>query len=139
MNEIGKRRTRYAKTRDKKTGKLVIKLDEQGRPVCRTLSDNVFRVTRDELGGQFGKDKRRKLVIGLVDGDIISLRPQGTRQEVTLKLEDVYRFALRCMAQRKVLEKARDRKINLQAQRERAKIARYDRKIKKTAIKLQNQ
>jgi len=133
MIEIGKRRIRQVKTRDKKSGKLVQKFDALDQPITTVVSDKVLRVTREELGGAFGKDKRRKLVVGLEAGDVITLRPQGTRQLVQLKLVDVYRFALRCSAQRKVLEKARERKITKQAQRERAKIARYDRKIKRQA------
>lgn len=138
MIEIGKRRTVVVKTRETGTKKLVPKQDEHGQPVTKLVSDNVYRVTREELGGQFGRDKHRKLVVGLVDGDVLSLRPQGTRQEVAMEIKDLYRYLLRCAAAKKVLEKARQRKITRQAQRERAKIARVDRKLRNSSVKPQD-
>lgn len=130
MIEIGTRRTVVVKTRDKATRKLVPKFDELSRPVTKTVSDRVRRVTREELGGQFGPDKHRKLVVELVEGDLLTLRPQGTRQEVTMEIKDVYRYLLRCAAAKKVLEKARERKIAKQARKERERIARADRKFR---------
>jgi hypothetical protein len=42
----------------------------------------VSRVTREELGGEFGPDQHRQLVVTLEPGDVICFRPKGTRQSV---------------------------------------------------------
>ena len=90
----------------------------------------VFRVTREQLGGQFGPDKNRRLVVGLLDGDVITLRPEKTRQALTITAVDLYRFAIRCKAQRASLEKATKVKAKKQEQRERAVIRRADAKMR---------
>lgn len=90
----------------------------------------ISRVTRDPLGGQFGLHKRHRLVVTLAAGDVIKLRPERTRQEVSITAVDLYRFALRCQAQRGVLEKARERKLKLAESRERRRIATADRKLR---------
>jgi hypothetical protein len=56
----------------------------------------VSRVTRDELGGQFGSDKRKRLVVTLCDGDLISFRPERTQRSVTIEAVELYRYAIRC-------------------------------------------
>jgi hypothetical protein len=52
----------------------------------------------DPLGGEFGPDKRRRLVVTCKDGDVIEFRPERTRQTVTVRAVDLYRFALRSRA-----------------------------------------
>ena len=56
----------------------------------------VYRVTSGALDGSFGADRGRKLVSGLVVGDLLEIRPQGTRRKIRLSLFDAYRFAIRC-------------------------------------------
>lgn len=70
----------------------------------------VRRVTEDTLGHTFGSDWRRKLVVTLNAGDLISFRPHGTRREVSIMAADVFRYVLRCEANKAMLEKARARK-----------------------------
>jgi len=70
----------------------------------------VRRVTVEPLGHTFGSDWKRALVVTLNAGDRISLRPHGTRREVSILAADVYRYVLRCEANRSLLERARARK-----------------------------
>lgn len=70
----------------------------------------VRRVTEDTLGHSFGSDWERKLVVTLNAGDRISIRPHGTRREVSVLAVDVYRYVLRCEANKALLERARARK-----------------------------
>ena len=58
----------------------------------------VCAVTRDELGGAFGRDKRRRVVFTLAAGDVIQMRPSGTTRTITIPAKDVYRRALECAA-----------------------------------------
>lgn len=60
------------------------------------LHKPVYRVTTGALDGSFGPDRGRRLVAGLAPGDLIELRPQGTRRTERLSLLDVYRYAVRC-------------------------------------------
>lgn len=83
--------------------------------------------TREPLGGTFGPDGKRKLVVELVvlsDEDVIMMHPKGTRQIVYLRVVDAYRQALRNKALRALLEranKAKERKAALkQARRDQA-------------------
>jgi hypothetical protein len=68
------------------------------------------RVTVAELGGSFGPDKHRRLVVCLAAGDVILFRPQSTRQEVSVLAVDCYRFALRCQSAADAAEKHQRRK-----------------------------
>ena len=93
----------------------------------------VARVTVAELGGQFGSDKRRRLVVTLSAGDVIEFRPARTRQTVTMLAVDLYRVALRAMAGRAQLEKARAKKESKARQRSARRIACVDKKLTKEA------
>jgi hypothetical protein len=68
------------------------------------------RVTMAVLGGYFGPDKHRRLVVCLSAGDVILFRPEKTRQEVAMPAVDCYRYALRCKALADVAEKRQRRK-----------------------------
>jgi len=137
MIEIGKQKTKAVRYRVKVVDngtikyKLHTRTEPSGEAVTRVTSDEVWRVTREVLGGAFGRDRARKLVVGFVAPDLLSLRPQGTRQEVKLQLVDVYRFALRCAANRKQLELARVRKEKKDRERERRRIADADRRLRR--------
>lgn len=86
-------------------------------------------VTREELDGSFGSDRGRKLVVSLDAGDLVSIRPHGTRRTIQVRAVDLFRFALRCAASRVTLEKARVRKERMSVVRERRAIAAADRKL----------
>ena len=87
------------------------------------------RCTVAALGGQFGSDKRRRLVVTLKAGDVIEFRPERTRQTVTMLAVDLYRVALRAMAGRAQLEKARAKKESKARARSARRIAYVDKKL----------
>jgi len=68
---------------------------DQAGAVIAQVPSPVAAMTRDELGGQFGKDRRRRLAVTLADGDVIVMRPTGTRREVSATAQDIYRFMIR--------------------------------------------
>lgn len=94
------------------------------------FSKPVRRVAIGGLAGHYGPDRGRELIVSLVQGDLIELRPKGTRRGETISAFDVYHYALRCRANRAQLEKARVAKekkaARLAAQRE----ARWSKRIK---------
>jgi hypothetical protein len=71
------------------------------------LNKTIRRVTLDEYG--YGRN-RRKLVVTLEKGDLITLREQGRRLRHTARLIDVYWWLLRCEADHARMEKLRERK-----------------------------
>ena len=58
----------------------------------------VARVTNRTLGGSYGPDRERDLVVSLEAGDLIVFRPKGTRQRLALSAFDAYAYAVRCAA-----------------------------------------
>src|SRR6266545_6134098 len=86
------------------------------RPRAMTpLNKTVRRVTVDEYG--YGRN-RRKLVVAMEKGDLITLREQGRRTGHTARLWDVYWWLLRCEADKARMEKFRERKARKAAQLE---------------------
>jgi len=134
MIEIGKSTLKPVRKRDKGTGKLTVVLGSDNKPETRIVSNEVVRVTRDTLGGSFGPDRNRKLVVKLAAGDVLVLWPQGTRQKVSIEISQVYRQALQHKAQVALLEKARKRKAQKAEQRASRKVAYYDKKLRKIVI-----
>ena len=131
MIEIGKQKILNVRTR--KDGKFIIKRGPDGAPETKTVNADVWRECREVLGSQYGLDKRRKLVVGLVAVDQLVLYPKGTRQEVRLNINDIYAWALRSRAQRSQLERARERKEKLKASRESRSIAAAERRMRQKA------
>lgn len=84
-------------------------------------SRSVTRLTEGELGGQFGKDKHRRLAVSIVFGDMVILRPHGTRRSEVVNLVDLYSYALRCKANKALMERLRERKAKKEAARQAAK------------------
>lgn len=70
-------------------------------------SRSVTRVTAEALDGTYGKDRGRKLCVTLGYGDLLHLRPQGTRRVKTLRLQDLLSYAYRCEANQTRMEKVR--------------------------------
>ncbi|HEV2327640.1 MAG TPA: hypothetical protein VGY56_02500 [Verrucomicrobiae bacterium] len=69
----------------------------------------VSAVTKEALGGQFGRDRNRRLVVTLAAGDVIAMRPLASprTRTVTGTAQDIYRYLLRCAVlacERKVRE-----------------------------------
>ncbi len=77
-----------------------------------TLIKPVSRKTRSAFF-TFGPDKDRPFVATLAPGDVLTLRPLRIRREsaaVTIKLVDVYRYALLCRTRAANLDKANNAK-----------------------------
>jgi len=131
MIEIGQSKTVVLRKRDKHTHKLVPVLDPQtNEPLTKIVSSEVTRATRNKLGGSFGPDGKRRLVVKLGAGDVIIMWPQGTRQKVTLELKKVYQYALHMRALVKLAERARERKAAKQRQRESRRIRYAEHKLR---------
>lgn len=94
------------------------------------LGKAVSRVTRGALDGHHGADRGRRLVASLEVGDLITLRPQGTRRTETVSLFDLYDCAIRWRLNRTQLEKAREKKAKRLAA---AKTRRLARDVRKAA------
>lgn len=94
------------------------------------LRKPVSRKTTTELGGQFGPDRGRPMVVTLTPnpgGDLLGIRPLGTRREESVRLEDVYQWIIRFRAANAQLDRARAvraRKLEREhAQAERRRVA----------------
>ena len=74
------------------------------------LNKTVRRVTVDEYGYGRNRRNRRKLVVALEKGDLITVREHGCRTRHTARLWDVYWWMLRCEADKVRMEKLRERK-----------------------------
>lgn len=98
-------------------GKFVPVTDEHGKAITKTVASEVWRVTRSNLGYGYGPDSKRKLVVGLINGDVLVLKPLKTRQVVQVELKAIYGWLLRSKAIRLHLEKARARKESVAARR----------------------
>lgn len=135
MIELGK--TKTIVVRERKDGKFVVHYDNDGRPKTRTAPECVTRITRDPLDGSFGKDRGRKLVVKLMAGDVLSLKPHKTQQEpLTARLSDIYRWIIHGRAQKAHMLKMVERKKKLAERREQRRRddadRRFKRKIKST-------
>ncbi len=75
------------------------------------------RVTRSALERHFCRDAGRKLVVSLRAGDLLELRPKGTRQAVTARLADIYAWMLRSQAVHRRMTNLRERKARKEQQR----------------------
>ena len=71
--------------------------DDQ-KHVVEMADSPVSAITRDELGGQFGRDKRRRVIFTLERNDLVAMRPAGTTRTLRVQARDVYRWALQCAA-----------------------------------------
>src|SRR5438094_7180215 len=81
---------------------------QTNRPRAMTpRNKTVRRVTIGEYG--YGRN-RRKLVVALEKGDLITLREHGRRTHHTARLWDIYWCMLRCEADKARMEKLRERK-----------------------------
>jgi hypothetical protein len=83
----------------------------------KIVSDQVHRVTRATLKGHFGRDKDRKLVVGLEAGDLLTLRPQGTHQQVAVEIMKIYEWVIHCRAMNAHMNRMRERKAAKQQAR----------------------
>ena len=97
------------------------------------LNKPVKRKTRITLGYGFGCDTGKPLIVTLEssrEGDLLKIRPLGTRREEVVRIEDIYHWAIRSRCQRKVLEKARAKKESNRLKKEAQDYKRRIRAIK---------
>lgn len=81
-----------------------------------TLKKPVTRVSNTPLGGGFGCDKKRRIVITIIPGnggdvrDTFALKPERCRSGRTeyVAVEEVYRFAIQCRVNKAQLVRARE-------------------------------
>ena len=88
------------------------------KPVRRTTISPFFN---------YGPDRGKPFVVTLEPGDLLTLRPLRSRREessVTMKLSDLYTYALLSRARNRTLEKARAKKAAMDAKRKTAALAR---------------
>ena len=128
MIEIGRQKEIACRKRVHR--KFVPVTDEHGKPVTKTVASEVWRVTRNTLGHGYGPDSKRKLVVGLINGDVLVLKPLKTRQALTVEIKHVYGWLLRNKAVRLQLEKARTRKDTLKLRRDRRNREAAERRFK---------
>lgn len=85
------------------------------------LSKPVRRQTRGALDGCYGCDRGRRLVASLEVGDLLTIRPAGTRRAETVSLFDVYRWAMQRRVNAVKMQKLRDRKAKIETRKAAAK------------------
>lgn len=129
MIEIGKTKLVTVRVKNKRTGKLEPKIGADGKPEQKLKEAHVWRCTRETLGGDYGRDRGRRLVVGIVGPDQLVFRPQGTRQEVRINIVDAYRIAIQRRANIAVLERARERKASKERRLASARILRAEKRI----------
>lgn len=95
-----------------------------------TLSKSVRRSTIGSLDGTYGKDRDKRLIVSLEQGDLISLRPAKTQRPETVSLFDVYRYAMRCRLNKIQADKNAVKKAKRNEANERARLLRSIRRGK---------
>lgn len=94
------------------------------------LHKKISRVGQAPLGFGFGSDRGKRIVVSLLPGnghdvdDMIELRPERTRRAETLRVSDIYRYAIQCRVNRVQLERAREKKAKQDIARKHAKMLR---------------
>lgn len=83
--------------------------DEAGT-VIESIPSPARAITRSTLPPYFGTDRGRRLIVSLEAGDLIVIRPAGTRRRYSATAESVLSWMLRTQANAASLAKARDRK-----------------------------
>jgi hypothetical protein len=89
--------------------------------------------TVNPLGGSFGSDKHRRLIVELAEGDTIRMKPEGTRRWISLEAKHVYQHALMSVANKARMEKLTKRKAVVAASRERKSLAAAERRLRDRA------
>lgn len=93
--------------------------------------DQVRRITVSVLESGFGSDRDKRLVVSLVRGDLIEVRPERTHRPETITARELYRILLMRRCQNQHLSKARARKEALARRREAQCIKRAEKRLLK--------
>lgn len=111
--------------------------DKEGNRIGSEPAETV-RVTKEVLGGNFGSDKRKRLIVTLAPGDIIKVRPERTQREESCTVEALYSWMLRCKADKLWGVRMQERKAKKKAARESRQIANADRRLRRQLKKEQS-
>ncbi len=102
----------------------IVTKDGAERQFFARTSDEPVRLTRGFLDGTFCRDRGRKLVVTLQDGDLLELRPHGTQHALRASLFDIYHWMIRSIANAEKMAKLRD----IKAKKE---LARAERRLRR--------
>lgn len=89
----------------------------------------VRRLTIGTLDARHGPDRRRPLVVELVQGDLITIRVRGTRRVETVSVFDAFAWIIRRRVACELLEGARQKKAAKVARRATARLKRAVRRL----------
>lgn len=104
------------------------RLDEAGA-VIESKPSPARAITRGTLPPSFGPDRGRRLVVSLEAGDLVVIRPAGTRRRYSAGAVDVLSWMLRSQANAAALAKARDRKARKASRLAAARQARAEKRL----------
>jgi hypothetical protein len=93
--------------------------------------DSLRKVTTERYG-YCAERRRKRLVVTLEQGDIIRIREQHRRENYTARLWDVYVWLIRCTANARQLERARQRKAAKAERLARQRQARAEKRLFKS-------
>jgi hypothetical protein len=62
--------------------------DGQGT-IVEFIPSPVCAITRNELGGQFGRDRKRRVIFTLEAADVVAMRPAGTTRTLRVEARDM--------------------------------------------------
>jgi hypothetical protein len=86
-------------------------------------------VTREALGFNHAKKYRKPVIVALEAGDIITLRPQGTRWKVSARAIDVFDWIVRSQAMSANMAKLREKKAKKAVRLAQQRQARAERRL----------
>ena len=69
------------------------------------------------LGHGYGRDRNKRLVVTLARGDVITLRPERTRRNVSIEARELYAWLVRLQAAKHAAEKKARRREKLKGLR----------------------
>lgn len=91
--------------------------------------DKVRRITVAGLDGSFGTDRDKRLVVSLLKGDLIEVRPERTQRAETIRASDLFRILIQRRVALGNLERARVRKEAKARRREAQSIRRAEKRL----------
>lgn len=104
----------------------------EGNEIISLKPAPAVRVTENTLGRDHGSDAGRKLVVSLVDGDLITFRPQGcpaSKRTKSISAFDVYAHVLRIEANAIARAKREEKRDKHQERLARARQERAEKRL----------
>lgn len=104
--------------------------DRQSKTVIGFKPAPARRITRGALGFHHGPDRGRRLVVSLVDGDLVQFRPAGTsRPPIAMTAQDLYDHVLRTQAAAAARKRAQEKRERQAAALARRRQQRAERRL----------